>query len=371
MMDYFTKITKQVGNENVVIVRNDNGELNGFHNVCRHRGARICTSPEGSIKSFVCPYHAWTYDKQGTLIKATHTEGLDLSDRNLHRIHLETIDGLIFVCFSDDPPDFRVARETISSQLKFHRLWEGKIAYSKIDIIDCNWKIVYENNRECYHCAATHPEYIKANYDLYYNYISIEDSLKSIRVLDESTSKKDEITEHIEGCRDKWKRQYGFDCTVSNDFPGEGWFRATRAPMRKGWLTESLDGQPVSRIMGDFVDRDMGSFRIHILPNYWIHLSSDYASSAQLFPLGPTQTGVKSAWIVHKDAEEGKDYSLDKLVPFWEKTNNADWKICEYNMQGIMSHKYQPQPFVKKKESGIENFLLWYFNKLKKELPKE
>eukprot|EP01126_Amoeba_proteus_P018844 TRINITY_DN1959_c0_g1_i9.p1 TRINITY_DN1959_c0_g1~~TRINITY_DN1959_c0_g1_i9.p1 ORF type:complete len:210 (+),score=2.43 TRINITY_DN1959_c0_g1_i9:161-790(+) len=108
--------TFQVGNENVVIVRNDNGELNGFHNVCRHRGARICTSPEGSIKSFVCPYHAWTYDKQGTLIKATHTEGLDLSDRNLHRIHLETIDGLIFVCFSDDPPDFRVARETISSQ---------------------------------------------------------------------------------------------------------------------------------------------------------------------------------------------------------------------------------------------------------------
>lgn len=51
--------------------------------------------------------------------------------------------------------------------------------------------------------------------------------------------------------------------------------------------------------------------------------------------------------LTHQNAVEGVDYSLDKLVPFWEKTNDADWKICEYTMQGILSSRYKPEMFVK------------------------
>jgi hypothetical protein len=83
-------------------------------------------------------------------------------------------------------------------------------------------------------------------------------------------------------------------------------------------VTESIDGKPVSSIMGNFKvsfmsslltickERDMGTLRIHILPNYWIHLSSDYASSAQIFPLGPLKTAVRSSWIVHKVSNRSK-----------------------------------------------------------------
>lgn len=70
----------------------------------------------------------------------------------------------------------------------------------------------------------------------------------------------------------------------------------------------------------------------------------------------------------HQDAQEGVDYTLEKLTPFWKKTNDADWKICEANQAGVLSSRYQPGEFVKAKESGIENFFLWYIRSLKKGL---
>jgi len=238
------------------------------------------------------------------------------------------------------------------------------VAYFRSEVVNANWKLVYENNRECYHCPNAHPDYIKSNYDLAFSYIQSTDGTY-LRIVDPSHPKRHEVEEHIHSCSERWSK-YNITCAAHNVFPGDGWYRASRLPLRKGWVTESMDGRPVAPILGEFKeeDRDMGSLRIHSLPNFWIHLSGDHAVATKLTPVDPLHTRADQYWLVHKDAVEGKDYRLDKLLPFWEKTNQADWEICQLNHAGILSDRYSPAPYSLKKESGVENFVNWYLRTL-------
>jgi len=164
---------------------------------------------------------------------------------------------------------------------------------------------------------------------------------------------------------DEWK-QLGIECTADSTFPGEGWYRATRMPLKKGWMVESLDGSPVvTRVLGSLPGYDMGSLRIHTLPNFWVHMSSDHGVSARLTPTGPFTTQVTVDWIVHKDAKEGVDYHLDKLLPFWKLTSEQDWDLCVENQKGIMSSKYSPGYLSEYKELGLEKYIVWYLNTMK------
>jgi len=169
----------------------------------------------------------------------------------------------------------------------------------------------------------------------------------------------------LKSAQKKWEN-YGIDCSADNSFGGEGWFRSTRTPLRKGFVNETVDGKPVAPLMGKFKDRDMGVLRIHTLPNFWVHGSSDYACSARLSPVNPHLTIVQVLWLVHKDAIEGKDYQKDKLIHLWEKTSLQDWSLCENNHAGILSTSFTPGPYSIKKESGLEKYVQWYVNNMKK-----
>jgi len=185
------------------------------------------------------------------------------------------------------------------------------------------------------------------------------------RIVDPNHPRQEEAVKHIQESTTRWAK-YGIECAAHNNFPGDGWYRASRMPLRKGWVTESLDGAPVAPILGSFAeeDRDMGSLRIHTLPNFWIHLSSDHGVATRLTPVDALHTRADQVWLVHKDAKEGVDYHLDKLLPFWDRTNASDWEICELNQAGILSEKYNPAPYSLKKESGVETFIRWYLRAL-------
>ncbi len=131
-------------------------------------------------------------------------------------------------------------------------------------------------------------------------------------------------------------------------------------------MTESIDGRSVSTLMGSLPQVDMGSFRIHTLPNYWIHLSGDHGVSSRLTPIDPFTTQARVDWLVHADAVEGRDYSLEQLLPFWSKTSDQDWHLCEINMQGIRSSSYKPGVLSERKEMGLDRFLQWYIRTMKK-----
>jgi phenylpropionate dioxygenase-like ring-hydroxylating dioxygenase large terminal subunit len=93
----------QVAGENLIIVRGNDGELRGFYNVCRHRGATIVEEESGSLPRFQCPYHAWVYDLQGMLKQPRHTELLvdfDPVAWGLLPVRVDTWQGIVYTDLS-------------------------------------------------------------------------------------------------------------------------------------------------------------------------------------------------------------------------------------------------------------------------------
>ncbi|HLB07146.1 MAG TPA: Rieske (2Fe-2S) protein, partial [Alphaproteobacteria bacterium] len=105
--DYFLF---DVAEESVIIVRRENGSIGALANVCRHRGSRVRYEAAGHAKVFVCPYHGWGYNLDGSLRAARHMpEGFERSAYGLKSIHLRLAEGLIFVNLSDAPIGFEAA----------------------------------------------------------------------------------------------------------------------------------------------------------------------------------------------------------------------------------------------------------------------
>src|SRR3989338_4504911 len=365
-------LSYNVGQNSVIITRGSDDVVRAFHNVCRHRGSRICRLERGSAAALVCPYHQWTYDPTSGSLKHARDMGefnQMKGEYGLHPAHCRELRGLIWV--SMPPPglspyfSFEEATPTLEAQMKHHGFERTKIAFSETYVVNANWKLVYENNRECYHCNKGHPEYIKANYDTAFSYLK-ERNGNITRIPDSESNRFQEATEQIELMTTKWQNQLGVACTSDSTFPGSGWYRATRNPMRKEWLVESLDGNRVcNRLMGNFDVPDMGSMRIHTFPNHWTHASSDHAVVTRLTPLAWNKTEAKVFWIVDEKAQEGEDYHRDKMTPFWALTSEQDWILAEDNHNGVMSPHYTPGPLSTLKEESVEKFIQWYLQTTK------
>jgi phenylpropionate dioxygenase-like ring-hydroxylating dioxygenase large terminal subunit len=145
----------------VVLVRDEQGELRAFLNVCRHRGSVICDS-SGKRSTLQCPYHAWTYGLDGRLItapRASREGGIETDELGLLPLRLETWGPFVFVNPDPDAPPLSEFLEDVPE----------RIAAAGIDVdalrflerteseLDANWKISSENFLECYHCAIAHP----------------------------------------------------------------------------------------------------------------------------------------------------------------------------------------------------------------------
>ena len=116
-------LTYKVGGESVIVVRDRAGEFRAFHNVCRHRGSRICKTETGSGHRLVCPYHRWTYDLDGTLVLDTSREfGVDRTELSLRPVAVENAAGLLFISLSETPPDFSEALAIIRRKMAPHAL---------------------------------------------------------------------------------------------------------------------------------------------------------------------------------------------------------------------------------------------------------
>ena len=96
--------------------------------------------------------------------------------------------------------------------------------------------------------------------------------------------------------------------------------------------------------MGDYQDPDVGTLRTRTLPNFWNHTSCDHAVSTRLLPAGPHKTLARVTWLVDEKAVEGKDYTLDSLLPIWHLTTEQDWTICERQQAGVSRPPTCPAP---------------------------
>ena len=164
-------IRRRMGREMVVLVRGRDQAVRGFLNVCRHRGAQLCLTDSGEAgKTIRCPYHGWTYGLDGQLVAAPNWPALGGIDRRryrLHQVHVATWEGLIWVSLARQPvPLEDHLRPQIEARLgdygKFERYRLGELAVgARAEYeVAANWKLIYENFQECYHCHTIHPELV-------------------------------------------------------------------------------------------------------------------------------------------------------------------------------------------------------------------
>lgn len=355
--DYFLV---QVDVDSIIVVRGEDGRIRAHHNLCRHRGSQICDEPAGAVTKLVCPYHQWTYGLDGALIACRGMDpDLPRASLGLKPVHLQEVEGLIFICLASDPPTFEEARDCLTEPLRPQGLGRAKVAKAVDYVVKANWKIVWENNRECYHCNINHPQYIRANFDHY----NADDTSPRVRQEMEDASARVASRWAVPGVGTH--RQTGM--TRFPDAERGIWFSINRTPLVQGWFSESMDGRLVAPLMGDYPDAEVGTLRMRTLPNFWNHSSCDHAVSTRLLPLGPQTTGIRVWWLVAESAVEGRDYDLGKLMPFWRLTSEQDWAICERQQRGINSSAYEPGPYSTTKEYNVEGFVQWYLKMICRE----
>jgi Rieske 2Fe-2S family protein len=158
--------TFNVDDDSLIVIRDDDGQNIALWNVCRHRGTQVCGESHGTAGRLVCPYHQWAYARDGALVSCRGMqEDIDKSDLGLLHAQVREVAGLIYVSLSDDPPNFDEAAEAIGQIARPQGLDRAKVAKIVDYDVPANWKLVWENNCECYHCSVNHPQYIKANFD--------------------------------------------------------------------------------------------------------------------------------------------------------------------------------------------------------------
>ncbi len=336
--------TVQIGAYPIVLVRDRENKIRAFHNSCRHRGSRVCTVDKGTSARLVCPYHQWTYDLDGKLLFARQmAEGFDRNDYGLKPVACESAGGYIFVCLADQPADFASFRQMMEPYFLPHRLADAKIAFESTIVEKGNWKLVWENNRECYHCAGNHPELCKT--------FPEAPTVTGVNGVEDDP----ELLEHWARCEaDGLPSRFVIDTA--------GQYRTTRAPLLPHAVSYTMTGQrAVQRNLSDGVATDrIGTLMLYHYPTTWNHILGDHAVTFRVLPISATETAVTTKWLVHKDAVEGVDYDLQNLIHVWTLTNDEDRRIVEENAFGINSPAYQPGPYSELHEGGVIQFVEWY-----------
>jgi Rieske 2Fe-2S family protein len=337
-------LTLQIGVNPIIVIRGADGVVHAFHNVCRHRGSRLCTSDKGKVAKLVCQYHQWTYEIDGRLLFAGSEMGADfnLADYSLKPVNVKVAGGYIFISLAQQPPAIDEFLATLAQYMEPYDMENTKVAVQTSFVEKANWKLVLENNRECYHCNGAHPELL--------NTLLEWDDVTDPRA---SQSFKD----HVVASAAAWDAEKIPYAHASFGLRN----RIVRMPLLKGTVSMTMDGkQGCNKLMGRIQNPDLGSMRILHLPHSWNHCMGDHVIVFTAWPISAQETRVTTKWLVHKDAVEGVDYDVARLRQVWDATNAQDLRLGEENQRGINSTAYQPGPYSKTYEFGVVNFIDWY-----------
>jgi Rieske 2Fe-2S family protein len=339
-------MTMQVGAYPVVITRGNDGMIRAFHNVCRHRGQRLCAKETGSSPKLVCPYHQWTYDLDGKLQYARDMqEGFNPAEHGLKKVHCVDLGGMVFICLAQVPPPIAELAKTMPGFLAPSGLKDAKVAFSSTIVENGNWKLVIENNRECYHCGGSHPSLCR----------TFSDNPK-IAAMNGPNEASGEILAHWTRCE-----AAGLPSRFTHDKAMQ--WRLARVPLLNNAESYTMDTKAaVAKRMGAMPFNDAGTLLFYHYPNTWNHFLGDHAITFRVLPISATETQVTTTWLVHKDAVEGVDYDLNRLTEVWMHTNDEDRLVVEENQKGILSPAYEPGPYSTIQEEGVIQFIDWYCN---------
>ena len=294
----------ELGDQRVLLVRDDDGVLQGFYNTCRHRGAALCRESEGVLRSgaLICPYHAWVYNLQGELLRTSskrHGEGFDVADYSLYKIRVRETRGFVFVAL-EDPPPFERNFDPPLDRLDAWPLEDLAVGHVLTKTIQCNWKIFWENFNECLHCPGVHPSLCQL-VPIYGRGI--------IR----------------EGDDPNWAR------TAADPDPKyKGGLRAGAGT----WSSDGgLAGLPFEGLSAE--QRRRGATYVTCVPSVFIVGHLDYVRVVRVRPTGPEQTELRVEYLFSPDALASPDFDLRNVVDFTNLVMTEDADVCELNQQGL------------------------------------
>ena len=144
-----------------MVLRDRDGAIRAFHNVCRHRGARLLDGSGNCPATITCPYHGWAYRHDGALIGMPVREsfpGLDRAEHGLRPVRTDIAFGFVFVCLAGDPPPVSKVWGRLAEELLPYRL-EEMVPIEPItqETWPVDWKIAMDNYLESYHVPIGHP----------------------------------------------------------------------------------------------------------------------------------------------------------------------------------------------------------------------
>ncbi|MCD2194686.1 aromatic ring-hydroxylating dioxygenase subunit alpha [Actinomycetospora endophytica] len=313
--------TVDVGRESVIVARGRAGEVNAYLNVCRHRGARLCTEETGSVRrSFQCPYHAWTYRLDGRLTAAPNLTEMPDIDRvryGLHRVHVREWLGYVWLCLAEEPPSFS---DTVIADVT-GRLGspDAIVGYQVADLalgrritydVAANWKQIVENFMECYHCGTIHPE----------------------------------LTEVLPEFADGLAAQY---------FVGHG---AEFGEDVRGFTVDGSEG--LERLPGVGAEQDRRYYAITVRPQVFINLVPDHVVFHRMFPVAADRTIVRCDWL-YLPGVVASGADLDRSVELFHRVNQQDFDACERCQVSMDSRSYARGGVLVPSEHHIGEFHDW------------
>ena len=288
-----------VAKESLIVVRDQQSQIRAFYNVCRHRGSRLKEEACGHSSAIQCPYHAWTYALDGRLIGAPHMDdvpGFEKADYSLPPANLGIWEGFIFVNLKKNPEPLEKWFAPLRGKFSH---WNNPILQPAKRIeyeVRANWKLMFENYSECYHCPGVHPQLQKIS-----PYDSAENDLR------------------------------------------EGPFLGGFMKINPG-KSLTMSGNACAAFVGKIEDLQR-VFYYAIFPNMLLSLHPEYVMVHQLWPQSPDRTLILCDWFFHPDAFRHPTFNPDDAIEFWDTTNRQDWHVCELSQQGIASRAYRPGPF--------------------------
>ena len=297
--------TFELGDQRILLVRDERGVVHGFHNTCRHRGAALCREPLGQLRTgtLICPYHAWVYNLQGDLLRTSskaHASGFDVADFPLDRISVNEWQGFLFVALTDKPPAFDKIFDLPLNRFDAWPLKELVVGHVLLKTIQSNWKVFWENYNECLHCPGVHPQ------------LSQLVPIYGRGLLEERDDPQ-------------WRAH-----AADNDPKFKGGLRSGAAT----WSANGkITGVPFPGLAE--ADRRAGHLYMTSLPSVFLVGHADYVRVVRLLPLGPERTELRVEYLFSPQTLADPGFDLGNVVDFTNRVMTEDAQVCELNQQGL------------------------------------
>jgi Rieske 2Fe-2S family protein len=290
-----------VAGESIIVLRDDEGTVRAFFNVCRHRGSRLCDDAGRLQKAIRCPYHAWAYTLDGRLAATPNVppgERLPRDRLGLVPAPVELWGGFVWLNVSGTAPPLAEQFKRFGSddpdQWARYDLGALVTGATREYDVGANWKIIVENYNECLHCPTVHPSLVPVV--PLYRHGEVEDA------------------------------------------PGTG---ASGNRLADGLTSFSSTGRSSLPTLPGLSEADANTFYgVTLLPNLIVNYHSDNVSTFHLFPLAADRTRVVCDYLFRPETVRSAGFDPSEVVEFRHQLALEDWSVCERAQQGAASRAF-------------------------------